>query len=405
MTKIVLVSLMAATVIMAGGYNIPEQSMNAAGLATAYVANAHGADAAYYNPANMVFNEGKGSFEIDLTYIHLTATEADGVYASAIPYNIKSEKENFIIPTFHYVSPAVNDFRFGLSLIAPGGLSKNWNDAPATWNGKEFTLQTYEINPTVAYKINDQLSVAVGLRSLYSAGKIIIDASTSPDTSANAKYDMDAKGFHWGYNLALSYKPTEELSLATTYRSNIDMKVDGDATLTYPTAFGGATVNDSASTSTPLPAVLRLATAYTFNEATTVEFVYERNYWSKYSQLDITFANNPALNISSAKNWDDTSTYRLGVTHKYDSAWTVLAGLAYDESPIPEDTLSFDLPGSDGMIYSIGTRYAVSKDIEVGASFAYLDADEISVSQATAITGSFDNTAVYLFTIGMEYKF
>ncbi|MCO4846316.1 MAG: hypothetical protein KC427_09900, partial [Sulfurovum sp.] len=74
-------------------------------------------------------------------------------------------------------------------------------------------------------------------------------------------------------------------------------------------------------------------------------------------------------------------------------------------SPIPEDTLSFDLPGSDGMIYSFGTRYAVSKDIEVGASFAYLDADEISVSQATAITGSFDNTAVYLFTIGMEYKF
>ena len=405
MRKTGLLSLAVTTALMAGGYNIPEQSMNGAALSAAYVANAHGADAAYYNPANMAFNTGKGSFEIDLTYIHLTAIKADGTYAGFLPYDIKSTKENFLIPTFHYVSPAVDGFRYGLSLVAPGGLSKRWDTAPGKWKSEEFTLVTYEINPSIAYKVNEKFSVALGVRGVYTDGIVKIDATTVPNPAANPKYDMGADGFDWGYNLAFTYKPTEELSLAATYRSNIDLQVDGDVTLTYPAGFGGATVNDRAETSIPLPAVLRLASAYTLDKKTTVEFVYERNYWSAYEQLDITFATHTALDIHSSKKWEDTNTYRLGLTHQYDSAWTVMAGLALDESPIPEDTLSFELPGSDGMIYSVGTRYAMSKNIDIGASFLYFDKESRSVSQAAEINGGFTNAKAYFFTAGMEYKF
>ncbi len=54
MKKIVLLSLVATTALMAGGYKIPESSVNAVALSNAYVANASGADASYYNPAKMV---------------------------------------------------------------------------------------------------------------------------------------------------------------------------------------------------------------------------------------------------------------------------------------------------------------------------------------------------------------
>ena len=40
---------------LASGWRIPEQSVNSTALSAAYVANAHGADAAYFNPANMSF--------------------------------------------------------------------------------------------------------------------------------------------------------------------------------------------------------------------------------------------------------------------------------------------------------------------------------------------------------------
>ncbi len=408
MKKVGVLSLAATTVLMAGGYSIPEQSVNAVGLSGAYVAHANGADATYYNPANMVFNEDGGFLEIDLTYIHLTAINATGTYGGFLPYDIESEKENFIIPTMHYVSPAVNDFRFGLSLVAPGGLAKRWNEAPGSWSAKEFSLTTYEINPTVAYKVNDQFSIGVGLRGVYSSGKIIIDATTVPNPAANPYYDLKADGFDFGYNFALNYRPISELSLAATYRSKVELNLDGDATLTYPTGVpvvGGATFDDSGKTSIPLPAVSRLAAAYTFNEATTVEFVYERNYWSEYKKLDIEFGTHTLLNINQDKNWEDAQAYRLGVSHVYNSDWTVMAGMVYDESPIPDESLSFELPGSDGMVYSVGTRYMLSEEVEVGASFFYLDKKSRTVNQAGGIDGTFTDAAAYFLTLGVEYRF
>lgn len=59
MKKIALLSLVTASVLMAGGYKIPETSLNAVALSAANIAHSHGADAAYYNPANMVFMEDK----------------------------------------------------------------------------------------------------------------------------------------------------------------------------------------------------------------------------------------------------------------------------------------------------------------------------------------------------------
>ena len=55
MKKILLMSLVASSILMAGGYKIPEASTNAVALGAANIAHNHSADAAYYNPASMVF--------------------------------------------------------------------------------------------------------------------------------------------------------------------------------------------------------------------------------------------------------------------------------------------------------------------------------------------------------------
>lgn len=43
--------------------------------------------------------------------------------------NGDSKEEHFYVPTFHYVSPMIGDWRYGLSIVAPGGLSKRWDEA------------------------------------------------------------------------------------------------------------------------------------------------------------------------------------------------------------------------------------------------------------------------------------
>lgn len=395
--KVTTLSLVATTAIYAGGYVIPETSVNATALCAANIAHSIGADAAYYNPANMAFMGDKHEIEADLMVIGLDATNFKGSGDMA-GVNIDAEEETFYIPSINYVSPKFDNIRYGLSIAVPGGLTKRWTDTPAVDVAEEFTLQVVEINPTIAYSINDKLSVAFGLRVLHSEG---IVKSTS-----SASRDMMGESFDFGYNLALAYKPTSELEVGLTYRSEIDLTEEGNAEL----LIGDTTVYDGGSSVTvPLPALLNVAVAYTFASKTTVEFVYERNFWSAYETLDFNYNSDipailqPSFDAAIAKDWEDTNAFRLGVTQELDEL-TLMAGMVIDETPIPDDKVSFELPDSDSMSVSLGGRYQINDAWNVGLGVLYSMRDERKVDNDD-IEGEFSNSNVLIVSIGAGYKF
>jgi len=408
MKKIALLSLVASSVLLAGGYKIPETSLNAVALGAANIAHNKSADAAYYNPANMVFMADENAIEVDLMYIKLDPTNYQN---SAGTVDIDAQTENFLVPSVHYVSSKMNGgARFGLSVVSPGGLSKRWDDAPAVYSAEEFTLQTVELNPTVALPIGDKIGVALGLRIVHSKGVV---KSTAPI----ATRDMEGDSIDFGYNIALAYKPTSELELGLTYRSKVDLSVEGDAALSYRDVannFGGGagalyTSDSSANVSVPLPATLSLAAAYTFPTKTTLEFVYERNYWSAYQELDfnygsdVNFVTNYVFGAPINKDWKDTNTFRLGLTQELDTL-TLMAGLVYDQTPVPDETLSFELPDSNSIAVSIGGRYAINKQIDVGLAALYSMREKRDATN-TSLDGEFSNSNVLLVSAGVGYKF
>lgn len=399
----------AAAAAMAGGYKIPESSINATALSAAYVANAHGADAAYYNPAAMVYNEDANLFEADMTYIGLSKVNYKGGYVSpltgtATGLDIDSKAENFFVPSLHFTSKKLGDMniRAGLSVIVPAGLSKRWNTFPAKASAEEFTLETVELNPTIALPLDDKTSIAVGLRIVKTDGVVKSNAVPTP-----VSRNMSGDSIDGGFNLALHYKANDQLALAATYRSKIDLTVEGDAVLQYlATPYSG-----SASVTIPAPAALNLAAAYTFGSGTTVEAVYERTYWSAYKNLDFDYggtANDATVAFGTPipKNWNDTSSYRLGVTQKLDQ-WTLMGGVAYDETPVPESTLGYELPDSDAWMVSIGGRYQLNQQMNIGLACLVDMKKERTVNQTgtTRINGEFSNARAYLVTAGIEYRF
>jgi len=416
--KITALLGLSAVTLSASGFRIPEQSIDATALSAAYAAGANGADASYYNPANMVWNKDGAQMEIDFTYIGLGSIQYTDSASSA--YNGNSKKESFYVPTFHYVSPAVGDWRFGLSMVAPGGLSKRWDDAYAKATAQEFTLKVIELNPTAAYKINDQFALGFGLRGLYSSGVVKADAI---HTSGATLYSEDMKGnsIDFGYNLAMSYKPVGNLTLSTTYRSKVNLTVKGTATggiskylLTHSAADLGTLLpySSDATVDIPLPASLTLATAYTMNK-TTIEFVFEKTYWSAYNSLDFNFNNAMAegvLGSKKDKNWKDVNAYRIGVTHQYNDKLKLMAGFAIDKNPVPDNTLGFELPDSDAKLYSVGFDYKLNDKTTLGLAYLYDKKETRSVANrsgtsTTAPNGTFTDASAQLITASFKYKF
>ena len=91
------------------------------------------------------------------------------------------------------------------------------------------------------------------------------------------------------------------------------------------------------------------------------------------------------------------------MTQEYDT-WTAMAGFAIDASPIPEETLNFELPDSDAMLISLGGRYQLNESWEVGMS-ALVDMKENRTVKNETVDGEFTNAKAYLITLGLEYTF
>jgi len=393
MKRLTLLPLLLSSAVFAGGYKVPETSLNAIALSAANVAHSHGAENAYSNPANMAFMEDKQSIEADLIYIGLDPVKYKSNDGTT---DISAKSETFLLPSLHYVSGKLGErARVGLSVVVPGGLSKRWSDSPAVDKAKEFTLQVVEINPSAAFKINDTLAVAAGFRIVSSSGVV-----------KNLLMDMEGDSIDMGYNLALSYKPTKKLEFGLTYRSNVALTLTGNAKIFN--LIGGVKYDDGASVTVPLPATINVAVAYKIPVDATIEFVYERVNWSAYKSLDFNYVGNVGnayekVDKPITKDWKDTNVFRVGLTKVMDK-YTFMAGAVKDESPVPDKSLSFELPDSDSVSVSGGVRYQYSKNLNVGFAALYSMRDTRKATNGD-VDGEFSNSNVLIMSAGLGYKF
>ncbi len=170
--------------------------------------------------------------------------------------------------------------------------------------------------------------------------------------------------------------------------------------------------NGDGSVSVPLPAVFAAAIAYTFDRST-IEFEYDRTFWSAYEQLDFVYPvdlGHPILTQAFdnpvAKDWDDVNAYRIGLTYLWSHSFTLMVGGGIDGNPVPDSTISFDLPDSDAWFASLGFRYKHSEKLSYGAAYLYADKDDRTAADDTgAVSGTFSGASTHLITGSFTYRF
>ena len=388
-----LASVFAAGSAFASAYRIPEQSVDSTSKAGANIASAEHADASYFNPANMSWLANSWQVEGDLSYIHLSSI--DYADARSTTLNGSTKEENFALPQMFVVSPDFNNFRFGFSITEPYGLAKRWDDFYPALSAKKFELAVFEFNPTVSYKINKIVSVAAGVRMLH---------STATYDAEVAHLYTNVDGTSWGYNLAVSVRPDDKSNISVTYRSNVDLDMSGTVEV------GGHAIG-SGDVTVKAPAVLAVSGAYTFWEKLTVDLTWDRTFWSVYKDLNLDLNGHPFIELF--KNWKDSNAYRIGLSYKATKVTTLMAGFAYDETPVPSNYLGFDLPDSKAYLFSLGARFQVTPQMNLGIGLLYdmktdRTVNNLAVPQGSLpafADGKFSGASALLATVGMTYTF
>lgn len=353
MSFVFLTCITCPSGVNAAGFGVFTHGAEETAMMANAVAHTEGPASNYYNPALLI--------ELAGTQVEAGTT----VIAPKKEYNTGGQtyetESDVYFPSSLYVTHALNQrIALGLGVNSPFGLGTDWGK---TWPGRYIAttckLTTFNMNPNVAVKLTDSLSVSLGADVMSvkaSLEKNLFLAALLPGANDGAsKFLGDGEGY--GYNVGLAYSPARDWSLGATYRSEIRVDLDGDAEYSnIPVPLAGFFPNTGGHATIKLPQQVTAGIAYKGIERLIVEAGARWEGWSSYDKLTLTFDQAVAGSTvnNTPKNWDDTWSYSIAVKYDLSETWSVLAGYRHEENPVPDDTFEPSVLGSPDDCYSVG---------------------------------------------------
>jgi long-chain fatty acid transport protein len=371
---------------------IYNQDAKATGMGMAVVSSIDNASAVFYNPALLVDQGGFG-FSANDTMIwpemrHEDPITGQRTYTKATSHHVPNG----------YAKYTKGNFSFGIGVFSPFGLSTEW---PTGWAGRYLTtyaeIKTTYINPVIAYRVNDRISIAGGVSYVTSSIKMKNAVNLGflglPDGAATLS--GDGEGIN--YNLAATARLPGEYTVSATYRSPTTIRYDGRANFSLPPPLASSSTGASAALTLPFLAVAGIAKRI---GGLTLEGDVLYTGWSSMSNYRVT-SDNGSANSFFYKNWFNTPSIALGANYQWNNFLEVRAGYMYDKSPVPKATLSPELPDSTRHIYTAG--FSLHKDgLKVHLGYQATVFNDVK-SYLPAFGGTY-RSLVHLGFIGLSYN-
>lgn len=425
--KILKLSLVAAAVVMAAGqahsaaFQLAEQ--NATGLGRAYAGEGAIGDNASVlgrNPAAMTLFDGP-ALSVGAIYINPDVdVEGKGASAQAtnLPTSSKDIADSAVAPFFYYVQPVNEQWAVGFGAFTNYGLSTSYQENHFAGEVAGTTdLMTLNLNPNVAFKANQHLSLGAGFNAVYADAKVIRHKGVLSGLIGGQPSDelVNLKGDDWGYgwNVGLLLEADEDNRWALTYRSKVDLTLKGDYSNQVSSLVPGAGGLDGqskpGSLDLSLPAIAEISGFHQVQPDWAVHYGIMWTEWSTFKELRATDNQGGEL-FQKEEGFENSWRLSLGTTHQFNEKLTLRGGLAYDKSPVPKEARSISIPDVDRVWYTVGATYALNENLSMDASFAFLDGKKVSVQEESKILGpkayEFESGGdAYLFGLQMNYAF
>lgn len=272
------------------------------------------------------------------------------------------------VPNMYYVRQQNDKLWWGIGVFSRFGNSTEYEP---TWPGRYSSylakITGVTLQPTIAYKVTPKLSVAAGADINYiklDIKKRIPYQKLTGVAGPDVDFELTGDNIAWGWLLGLNYDITDSTSFAAVYRSKITQNMDADANLSLSSFSTGA------HGTVTLPDSLSLGLGHKFNDKTRVELGAIYTKWSTYDKLEMVFDKNLPKS-TDIKDWKDVWRYQFGIEHKINDSWSILGGYAYDNSPMPDETMDFMVPTGDRQTISIGFKKR-SGNSELAFAWGYM---------------------------------
>ena len=410
----------------ASGFQLLEQ--NASGIGNAYAGSAAVAENAstiYFNPAGMT---------------QLQDREVSGGIAAVSPsFNFHDQNSNVaglgaageggnaggvaFIPNGYASWALTKDLYIGVGVGAPFGLKTEYEDR---WIGaaqaQMFEVKTININPSVAYRLSEKISLGAGLNWQKLDAKYNRLAGTGAGTSSSVTAKMTLADDAWGWNVGALFTLSPSTKVGVSYRSRVKYSTTGDVKLSSDGSVGGNNTlaflasnggQSDVKANLTMPETAILSVAQKLSDKWEMLGDLSWTGWSSIPKVDIMrssgFANG---NLAQTLETDFRDTWRvaLGANYQYNDAWKLKYGVAYDQTPVKAaGTRLVSLPDNDRVWLSFGAQWALNKAsrLDLGLSYIYVRDSKIDNNQSSSLPSRGTVTGEYtgnIWLLGAQYS-
>ncbi len=340
-------ALVVASSVFGAGFQILEQGASNMGSAMAgATANASGdSSSAFWNPSASFFSglevgeiradsaisfvmptfEFKGSAKatINATGTELPVAGNDGGNGGEVAY----------VPNFYSLYRFHEDFILSFSSTSTYGLETDYDEG---WVGRYMAMNsdllTIDVNPSIAWKVNDWFSISAGAAANYLHAYLTQMVPTDFNPANDRRIRFSGDSWSAGATVGFTIKYAEGGRFAASWRSEVEHDVSGNRKLGNSLA--------------PIDAELTLPQTVNVGiyqrlwgdlDRFAVMIDYAWTGWSCFKQLDIRYSDGSSASGEPVdENWKDTSRVAFGVHYypEFDENLVFRFGTAWDESPV-----------------------------------------------------------------------
>jgi long-chain fatty acid transport protein len=359
------------TLAHAAGFALIEQ--NASGLGNAYAgqaASAQDASTIFFNPAGMTVlpdsqlvlagNLIRPQAEFSGTVSPAIVGGGDGGDAGDLGF----------VPNAYFAYRVSPDIHVGVGLNAPFGLKTEYD---SSWKGRtqaiKSELKTVNLNPAVAWKASESLSLGAGLSIQYT------EATLSNSANGAGIATVSGNDYGWGFNLGLLWQPNDTTRVGLAYRSEVDYTLEGDVEFSVASVANGQITAD-----TTLPDSASLSLFHALSPKWDLLADVTWTGWSDFKELRIVRNGGVTLGLTP-ENWSDSYRYSLGMNYHLDDKLTLRGGVAYDETPVSDAFRTARIPDEDRTWVAFGAQYRLSDKSVLDFGYAHLFMKNASINK------------------------
>ena len=294
-----------------------------------------------------------------------------------------------------FVHSLSDKWKLGANLITISGAILDYDD---DWTGRylntEVKLLTMTFYPSIAYRVNNWLSLGGGPQVMYADLEI---KAKAPPPNGNGKVKIDGDDFAYGFGLGALFEVSDRTRLGIAYQSEIELEFSGDV------KFSGGAVNADAGVDTkiPLAQFIKVSGYHELNDRWALLGTVGWEDWSAFKEVNISTGRGSQ---KIPRDWHDTWKFAAGVHFRPVDKWLLQLGFSYDSSPVDSDDRTPDMPMDRQIRYATGAQYKWSERLSTGAQFVYADYGKAKIDN-DLLKGEYKRNDIFFLALNANWKF